>query len=400
LKLPSYEIGISDILAYRDCAQRMAFGMRRHVELPERFQLYEGETDDPPEAHSPESAYGSAFHDMAEIVDKEAVSDDEAIDRVWARWQHWLEPADIERFKADLRTYHTRSVLGYRLISAETDMRVPLFKLPTGEWIYFRFKIDALYQSIENPGLFLMRDYKSSRWPKELEAIHNDLQQWSYNFGVFEMFPECETLVQIYDQLRFGEVTIRQKTDEDRKNIRAWLIKQITAILGDEVLRPTQNRWCPWCPLVVECRETVRATEHWRAWLSAVAPREKVGRKIEMTLSQDFSYYVELLPDIIETRKHLEAVEKRLKSDLLALPSVEAEGYDAVKEIRPGKKMPKFRPSVIRELHRELGDDFYQVASVTKKGIEDFYDKDRADEIMERADRVESQPSVVVRDKT
>jgi hypothetical protein len=43
LKLPSNEIGISDILGYRDCAQRMAFGMRRHVELPERFAVFEGE---------------------------------------------------------------------------------------------------------------------------------------------------------------------------------------------------------------------------------------------------------------------------------------------------------------------------------------------------------------------
>jgi hypothetical protein len=109
-------------------------------------------------------------------------------------------------------------VLGYRLVSAEVDMRVPLFKLTDdGEWIYFRFKIDALYQSLQNPGLFLMRDYKSSRWPKPIEEIHNDLQQWSYNFGVHEMFPECETLVQIYDQLRFGEV---DDAPEDRRGPR------------------------------------------------------------------------------------------------------------------------------------------------------------------------------------
>lgn len=396
MQLPSYEIGISDILAYRDCPQRMAYGMRRHVELPERFALYEGERDDPPEAHSPQSAYGSAFHDMVAIIDKEAVADEEAIDRVWPRWQHWLEPEDIPRLRADLATYHERSVLGYRLVAAETDMRVPLFRLPSGEWIYFRFKIDALYQHIQNPGLFLMRDYKSSRWPKELEEIHTDLQQWTYNFGVFEVYPECETLVQIYDQLRFGEVQIREKTPEDRLNIRAWLIKQIAAILGDDILAPHQNMWCPYCPLVVECRETVRATEHWKAFLAAAAPREKVGRKIEMTLTQDFSYYVELLPSIMETRKHLEAVEDRVKEDLRAMPPGAAQTYGV--DIVPGRKNPKFPPPLVRQLHAELGDDdFYQIVSITKKAVEDRFPKDTAAEIMERAERIEGQPMVKVR---
>jgi hypothetical protein len=193
--------------------------MRRHIELPERFAVFEGERDDPPEAHSPQSAYGSAFHDMAALIDKEAVSDEAAIERIWPKWQHWLEPEDIERFRADLAALRERSVLGYRLVAAEVDMRVPLFRTDDGTMIYFRFKIDAFYQHLQNPGLFLMRDYKSSRWPTPIEDIHNDLQQWAYNFGVHEMFPECETLVQIYDQLRFDEVEVRQKTDADRANI-------------------------------------------------------------------------------------------------------------------------------------------------------------------------------------
>jgi hypothetical protein len=396
LKLPSNEIGISDILGYRDCAQRMGYGMRRHIELPERFAVFEGERDDPPEAHSPQSAYGSAFHDMAALIDKEAVTDEAAIERVWPKWQHWLEPEDIERFRADLAALRGRSVLGYRLVAAEVDMRVPLFRTDDGTMIYFRFKIDALYQHLQNPGLFLMRDYKSSRWPTPIEDIHNDLQQWAYNFGVHEMFPECETLVQIYDQLRFDEVEVRQKTDADRANIRDWLIRQIKAILADDTLKPTQNQWCPWCPLVMECRETVRASEYWKALVDAVAPRERVGRKIEMTLTQDFSYYVELLTKVTAARKHLEAVEERINNDLRAMPPGIAASYGA--SLVPGRKLPKFRPSVVRQLHDELGDDFYRIASITKKAVEDTFDKETADAIMGRADRIEGQPMVRVGD--
>lgn len=394
MKLPSNEVGISDVLAYRDCAQRMAYGMRRHVKLPERFAVFEGETDEPPEAHSPQSAYGSAFHEMAALVDKESVSDQVAIERVWPKWQHWLEPGDISRFRADLATFHERSLLGYRVVAVETDMRVPLFRTPDGTTIYFRFKIDVLYQHLQNPGLFLMRDYKSSRWPKAIEEIHNDLQQWSYNFGVHEMFPECETLVQIYDQLRFGEVEVRPKTDVDRANIREWLILQIQAILADDALKPTQNQWCPWCPLVMECRETIRATDYWKALVGAAAPRARVGRKIEMTLTEDFTYYVELLPKLTEARKHLEAVEERIQNDLRTMPPEIAAGYGV--QLTPGRKLPKFRPSVVRQLHDELGDDFYRIASITKKAVEDHFDKEQAEAIMGRADRIEGQPMVSV----
>jgi hypothetical protein len=140
----------------------------------------------------------------------------------------------------------------------------------------------------------------------------------------------------------------------------------------------------------------VRASEYWKALVDAVAPRERVGRKIEMTLTQDFSYYVELLTKVTAARKHLEAVEERINNDLRAMPPGIAASYGA--SLVPGRKLPKFRPSVVRQLHDELGDDFYRIASITKKAVEDTFDKETADAIMGRADRIEGQPMVRVGD--
>ena len=133
-----------------------------------------------------------------------------AIQRAWATYHHYLTPDDLDRMCADLETYHTRTALGYRLIANEKDMRVPLF-VYEGEQIYFRFKVDALYQNIEHPGIFLSRDYKSSRWPKTEEEIHKDIQQWAYNYGLHEMFPEIESLTQLYDMLRYGVTPTRYR---------------------------------------------------------------------------------------------------------------------------------------------------------------------------------------------
>jgi hypothetical protein len=162
MKLPNDEIGISDILQYRDCPERFAYQMRRHTPLPERFALYAGEKDNPDEADSYATSYGSAVHDAIEVVENTQCSDEDAIAAVWANYSHWLEPGDTDRMKADLETYRTRTDTGLRLVGTELELRMPLLK-HEDRTIYFRGRIDVLYQRLDNPAVFISRDYKSGR---------------------------------------------------------------------------------------------------------------------------------------------------------------------------------------------------------------------------------------------
>jgi hypothetical protein len=189
MKLPVNEVGISDIENYRECPARFAFGMRRPNTLPPHLSAYEGQKDEPPESASYASEYGKAIHDAIQVVEDTQCSDDEAIDAIWPIYSHWLEPDDTDRLKADLQTYRTRSVAGYRLIGTELELKMPLLKID-GETIYYRARIDVLYQHIKNPAIFLSRDYKSSRWPKSRDEIDADRQQWSYNAVIHYNFPE------------------------------------------------------------------------------------------------------------------------------------------------------------------------------------------------------------------
>lgn len=391
VKLPSNEIGISDILQWRDCPQRFAFGMRRHVELPARLAVYEGERDDPPEAESPQSAYGSCIHDIFHVIDKEAVSDEEAIQRVWPKWAHWLEPDDLDRIRADLETYHKRSLLGYRLVAAEADMRVPLF-VYKGEQIYFRFKLDALYQHLQNPAIFVSRDYKSSRWPKSDEEVQKDLQQWAYNWGVFEMFPECEDLTQIYDQLRYGEIPTR-KNAEQRASMKEWLIQMVTAILEDETLEPKLNDWCAYCPLLLDCREPVRATEHWKNLMSVIAPVEKVGRKLVVKFddAMDYDYYVEMLPKVAEARKMLERFEETVKADLMKMSAADRDGYGYTTISKSGTRFPA---SSLQQIATEFPTEFWHIASITKAAAERMFGKgsDELERVMAYGEKFDMAP--------
>lgn len=371
MKLPNNEIGISDILQYRACPQQFAFGMRRWTPLPERFQLYPGEKDAPPEAESYATAYGSCVHLAIQIVDETHCIDDDAIEQAWSVYQHWLEPSDLPRLFADLETWHHRQVEGFRLVGAELEFRIPLFKWE-GEWIYFRGKIDAVYQHLQNPTYFFSRDYKSSRWPKSEEEVHADIQQWAYNFAIHEEYPECETLVQIYDQLRFGEIPTR-KSPEQRKTIKAWLILQIKAILRDEILKPTMNDMCHFCELVTDCRVTHRATDYWKNRLAALAPEKKVGRKIVVQLTEGigFEEYTEVLAKVKTVSKMFERYIKAVEGALKEMPDDERKelGY----ELGSPRRLDEWSADAKRQIFAELGDDFFHVVRLTKTDLATFF---------------------------
>jgi hypothetical protein len=369
--------------------------MRRHVPLPERFQLYAGEADEPPESESYATAYGHAAHEMVEMVEVTGCSHDVAVDSVWPKYQHWLDPDDLDRLRADLDTWEGRRVQGFRLIGTELELRVPLF-VHDGRQIYFRGRIDALYQHLQNPAFFYSRDYKSSRWPKSEAEVHKDLQQWAYNWMVHEYFPECARLIQIYDQFRFGAIPT-QKNDEQRKRIKDWLIRQVKAILADDRLKPTSNDMCHFCPILLDCRVTHQSGDYWVNRLGALAPEKKVGRKIQVQLTQEFAgyeIYAELLPRVKRAQKVMERFIAAVEGDLKEMDQEtrEALGF----ELSRPRRLDTWDADAKRQLLAEFGDDAVHLMRVTKTDVEEFFgaDSDEARRIINMASKRETAPSL------
>lgn len=386
--LPGNSIGISDILAYRECPQKFAFSMRRHTPVPERLAVYPGEMDEPPEATTWANGYGSAVHGAIHLIETTQCDDDTAVDAVWPTYQHWLEITDVQRMRDDLGTYRKRSMTGYRLVAAEKDMRFPLFTQDDGTVIYFRFKIDLLLQHLQHPEVFVTRDYKSGRIPKPESEVHKDPQQWAYNLGVHELYPECERLSQVYDQLRYGEVTTR-KSAAQREEMRDWLIRQVKSILGDTRLEPKQNEWCQTCPLVFDCPVTHRSTRYWRLRLAALAPEEKVGRKMVVTLNdepEEFEHYVKALDDVSTTQKQLKRFEEAVREALKAMPTETRERFGYMLGERKGDS---WSAESLRALYEVLGDEIWQLVGITKSKLESVYDPDspQLDIVMSHAQR-------------
>jgi len=395
LQLPNDEIGISDILGYRACPQEFAHGMRRHVPLPPRFQVFANEGDEPPENESYASAYGHCVHDLVEMVETSGCSHDTAIDAVWPSYQHWLDPDDLDRLRGDLMTWEGRQVQGFRLVGAELELRVPLL-VHEGRQIYFRGRIDALYQHINNPTFFYSRDYKSSRWPKSEAEVHKDLQQWSYNWAIHEYYPECARLIQLYDQFRFGSIPT-QKTPEQRVRLKDWLVRQVTAILNDDRLKPTANDMCHFCPILLDCRVTHMAADYWINRLGALAPEKKVGRKVVVQLTKEqtgYEVYAELLPRVKTAAKVMERFVAAVEGDLKEMDQSTREslGY----ELSRPRRRDIWDADAKRQILAELGDDAVHLMRITKTDVEDFFGagSDEAKRIIALATTRESAPSL------
>lgn len=412
MQLPGDSIGITDIISYRECPRRMSYGMKRHVGraqqseegLPDRFA---SSSDPTGQRVSYASHYGAAIHEAIQLVE-EGATVEEAIQAAWNKYGRQLEPGDVQLLREDLEIYEARDFPGTRTVAAEDEFRVPLFRYK-GRQIYFRFKLDRLYERIGSPGTFIHIDYKSSRHAKSKEEVHKDKQMWAYNFGVHEFWPECDQLIQVYDQLRYGQEPTG-KSPKQREQIKEWLIKQVTAILEDTdvrddgLLAPTKNDWCAWCPIMMDCPVIPQLSDYARTKIAVLAPRtpklKKNGEpsKVMQDVPLDparIAEYVEQFADAKHAMKVLDRFTKEVAGLLRDVPDARREelGY-TLRE----KTVTSFSTEAKRSLLEKLGvDAFCALAGITQTGLKDWFgdDEESFEWALGLAEKQKGAPSVV-----
>ena len=364
------EIGISDILAWRECPTRAEFQVRRWTE-----------GGDPPGSTNWTNAYGSAIHKAIHLVTTQDLSNDEAIDAVWGEFGGYLDPEHLGLLHDDINCYRAGIPIGFELVAAEANRRVPLFT-HEGRMVYFRFMIDALYRRTDDHTVFYARDYKSSAHRKTQKEVDEDIQMWAYSYAVFSLYPECRSLLQAYEQLKFGTLKTG-KSDLQRRQMRAWLIKTVKAMLADTTMEAKQNQFCPYCPLVITCDQTKRSTRYWRGMLAVMAPLTKEGRKVKVAFQAEGDELEQMmrdeLPKMMQTRKHIEAVERELKTLIQSLPSEERERLGWRVSDRKSKVI---EPDGLRAVHSAMGAAFYETISMSRTAVDHVIGKPKKGEAL------------------
>jgi hypothetical protein len=157
--------------------------------------------------------------------------------------------------------------------------------------IYFRTRVDRLYERLDAPGHFIHVDYKSSRHAKSESEVHDDKQLWAYNFGICTSTgPRSSDLVQLYDQLATARCRRRRTATAARADARVAHRAGATAVIEDEdwqadgLLEPKKNQWCAWCPIMESCPTSPQLTEFALLEIETLAPTVKEGRKTVVEL--------------------------------------------------------------------------------------------------------------------
>lgn len=407
MRLHNNSVGISDIKNWIECQRRWEFGMRRHVEGSE-----------PPEDMHPDTLYGTVFHDMVEMIEQLDLDDDAALQQAFNDHSADLDPGYYEMLIGDLRTYRERDLTGVRTVANETEIKVPLLDWPCPDCdgedqtivdncetcdgrgeitIYFRGRIDRLYQSLADPTVFFHRDYKTSKHRKSQEEVHKDIQFWAYNWAIHEWWPECEDLTQEYDQLRFGLLKTR-KSDAQREHMRQWLVRQVTAILETEEATPRINDFCAWCPIKESCSEVDRLHQFETArinFLEKTLPDPGEDPEMEFLPT-----YIEKLPEVQQGIKLLKAYDTRIKEVLKELPQ---DRREALGWYLTTKNQQVFSSESLRAIHELLGDSlFYEIITASKTNVEGALkgDPEVLEQVMGLARRVPGAQVLKHREKT
>jgi hypothetical protein len=389
------EIGVSDVLAWRDCPARAKWGRQRLV------------GKEAPESQSPAASYGSAIHLCIELLDKGATPD-EAAQAAFAQFAKWLEPSDLSLLLEDMEKYLAREILGVRTLLNEGEISVRLFVHPIVGQVWFRARIDRLVQSIDDPAQLIHIDYKSSKHAKSEEEVHKDLQLWSYNWVIYEWFvdlyPEVDdpVLQQWMDQLRYGLIPTH-KGPAQRAQIKTWLIKAVTAMIDDEDEAPTFNEWCPWCSLKFDCPVVQYQLTDWaKTRIAALMPREEKFNKDGSVSKRQgkvaldhtrLKEYVEILHDVKRAKQTLEAFDTEVTKTLKELPVSDLNELGKRKFERSARG---FSSAAKRQIIDELGlGTFLLLSDLSLASVERFFgdDKDTAAGILALA---ESRPGYSV----
>lgn len=393
-------VGISDLIAHRECPRRAAYGARRHT----------GEgTQTPalmtPEAGSPATSYGSAIHDVIDYV-ADGYSDDQAIEKGWGTWGRHLQPSDLQLLKADLELHHTRDFPNTRLVLAEGEISAPLTTTKDGREIWFRARIDRLYEDLDNPGRFIHVDYKSSKWIKTEDEVNEDPQMWSYNWVIHEAFPECEQLDQWLDQLR-GGMEPTAKTVEQRAEIREFLeiearryFEERDADAGDGLPDPAFNQWCPWCPILESCQIIPRLTDWALSRIATLRPEELKAEDGEdvtelLEAATPIDEYFAQYDDAQTAIKTLERYVESAKSLVHELPEDEITRHGFKLQGRSNSVIPVGARGA---LYAHLGhEEFLELCGITQTKLKSITDKEQREWALSLVEKRAGNPVVTRR---
>lgn len=307
-----------------------------------------------------ELEYGGFFHRVLYLLEAGDLTPDEALERAFPAD---ADPAMFVEARKDLTAYLERGASPtdrFATIAVETELDAELYVDETYGPVHYRGFIDWLGVDPNLPGVLHVVDYKTNRHPPHVEDVRGDVQMKGYHWLVARNarrfgFSGTPRIVTHLDAVKFREVEVTYR-DEDIDDWHGWAVAVVRKILRDETATPALNPGCGWCPVKDDCPEFQA--------LPATAAGMAVGVKeivdpVARLAWRDAANGVRLLLE-----KAVKGIDKEFKEQAAVLGQViVGDQQFAVQEA--------WETQIdLRDLHRAMGDAFYDVVATSKTKIE------------------------------
>lgn len=326
--------------------------------------------------------FGTLIHEALYLMEEEALGPEEALDRVFPVD---MKPEDYGEALRDLRAYVERGaspVDRFGTLASETELSMLLYEDDEYGPIYLRGIIDWLGIDLNEPSLLHAVDFKSNRQPPKVDDVRKSIQLKVYDLLIRANWPRfmpthpMPRVVMHLDAIKWRDVEVRF-TPAELEEVKHWLIAVARTILRDEEAKPRTNPGCAFCPVKADCPAFGELPVEAKALLEG---KPKNGNLEALQDWRDAANRMRLLLE-----KSVKAVDDDLKAKAELAGGLLIGNQSWALE-------SDWRTEVnVRRLHALLGEQFYDVASVSKKSIEELtrdWAASDADAVLKCFDRV------------
>lgn len=313
-----------------------------------------------PEETSYALAYGSLFHDVMFRMVEDGMTPEEALE---ACFPPDGDPRMLDEARRDLARYLERGASPtdrYAALAVETHLDAPLFVDEQYGEIWFRGFIDWLGIDPDEPSIVHMVDYKTNRHPPSYDEVRGDQQLKAYVWLVRQNLAGlgitgAASVVAHLDAVKWREIEVRY-TDDEIDAWHAWAVAVVRRLLRDEEGAPKINPGCAYCPVREDCPafQDLPATAG-----SLVSHLNEVVTDEARLRWRDAANRVRLLLE-----KSVKSVDQAFERAARSQGLLRVGGWVFVSE-------PDWRTIIdMHELHRAMGDEFYDVVVTSKTALE------------------------------
>jgi hypothetical protein len=333
---------------------------------PRQYRLWYVDKADRGEK-APELLHGIVVHRALHLMEVNTLGPEEALKEAWSESPDFLSlgPEHYAEALKSLTGYVEREsspMDRFAGLANEVRMSARLYDDDDFGPVDIQGVVDRISTDYDDPTLIHATDFKTNRYPPSVEEVKKDLQAKTYPWLIYrnldklnlgDAFDQPKVIFHL-DAINWRELPGVYFSEADLEEWHDYVVAIVRAILRDKEGAPVLNPGCARCPFKVGC-PAYESLPNGAEDLLKVKPAD---REALADWLRTLSTYRLLL------KKAEDEANDQFAQDAMTTGLIEAGVYR-------WERVPRLVAQLdTRRLHELLGDEFYDLVTVTQTALE------------------------------